>query len=63
MSLVSVPCPACGTSTYLSLPDGHRFVATEPVGDDDDRDDLIEETVTCDDCGTEFSAGHAPARE
>jgi ribosomal protein S27AE len=61
MPLVSVPCPDCGASTYLSLPDGNRFVTTEPGEGDGDRTDLTEETLTCDDCGATFPALHGPA--
>ncbi|QIB73848.1 hypothetical protein GL213_09845 [Halogeometricum borinquense] len=63
MPLVSVPCPTCGASVYLSLPDGNRFVTAEPGEGDDDRDDLTEERLTCEDCGTEFPALHGPERD
>ena len=61
MPLVSVPCPDCGASTYLSIPDGNRFVTAEPGAGDEDRSDLTEETLTCDACGSEFPALHGPA--
>ncbi|SFR43607.1 Trm112 family protein [Halogeometricum limi] len=63
MPLVSVPCPACHASTYLSLPDGHRFVTAEPGEGDDGRDDLTDETLTCEACGTEFPVRYGPARD
>ncbi|WP_231751424.1 hypothetical protein [Halogeometricum sp. CBA1124] len=55
--------PRLRASVYLSIPGGNRFVTTESGEGDDDRDDLTEETVTCDDCGTAFPALHGPARD
>ncbi|SFL11833.1 hypothetical protein SAMN04487950_2565 [Halogranum rubrum] len=63
MGLISVSCPACGASTYLSLPTGRRFVTAEPGEGDDGREDLSEATATCDACETSFPVIHGPARE
>lgn len=60
MGLISVTCPTCGGSTYLSLPTGRRFVTAEPGEGDDGRDDLSETTATCDHCETAFPVIHGP---
>ena len=60
MGLLSVSCPACGASTYISLPTGRSFVTAEPGEGDDLRDDLSELTATCDVCETAFPVMHGP---
>lgn len=60
MGLISVSCPACGASTYLSLPAGRRFVTAEPGEGDQGRDGLEETTATCDACETAFPVIHGP---
>lgn len=62
MSLVSVTCPACGASTYVSLPTGHRFVTAEPAGDDPDRPGRETTDAACDACGETILVVHAPRR-
>ncbi|WP_224447039.1 hypothetical protein [Haloprofundus salilacus] len=63
MSLVSVSCPACGASVYVSLSDGRRFVTAEPDetgggSSDDGGSDLEEETAICSACDTAFQVIH-----
>ena len=62
MSLLSVSCPACGASTYVSLPPGRRFVTTEPS--DKERSeptyDIVDEN--CDSCETTIPVVHGPSR-
>jgi hypothetical protein len=62
MGLVSVSCPVCGSSAYVSLPAGRRFVSAEPGEGDDGLDGLAETTATCDACGTAFPVIHGPGR-
>jgi rRNA maturation protein Nop10 len=62
VSLVSVTCPACGASTYVSLPTGHRFVTAEPAGDDPDRPGRETTDTVCDACGETIPVVHAPQR-
>lgn len=61
MSLVSVSCPVCGASNYVSLPATHRFVTAEP-DEHEGRDGEEVESVGCDSCETAFPVVHAPRR-
>jgi cytochrome c5 len=61
--LVSITCPTCGASTYVSLPTGHRFVTAEPAGDDPERAGRDVSEETCDACETTITAVHAPQRD
>ncbi|QCJ47960.1 hypothetical protein [Haloprofundus sp. MHR1] len=66
MSLVSVSCPACGASVYVSLPAGRRFVTAEPgegVGDGEERTDLETTTATCSACDASFPVIHGGSGE
>lgn len=63
MSLVSVSCPACGASTYVSLPAGHRFVTAESAGDDRERAGRQVSDETCDVCEATITVVHAPQRD
>lgn len=61
MPLVSVSCPECGASTYVSLPAGHRFVTAEPeTGDNSGPPNQETSEVTCDGCQAAFPVVHAP---
>lgn len=62
MALVSVSCPVCGASNYVSLPAAHRFVTAEP-DEHDGRDGDEVEAVDCDACEATFPVVHAPRRE
>ena len=63
MPLVSVTCPACGVSTYVSLPDGHRFVTAEPDGDEPARAGRTVSEEPCTACGATIPVVHAPQRD
>lgn len=62
MSLISVSCPVCGASTYVSLPPGRRFVTTEPS--DQERAEPAYEIVDeqCDGCEETIPVVHGPQR-
>lgn len=62
MSLVSLTCPACGASTYVSLPTGYRFVTTEPAVDDPDRTGREQKETVCDACTVTIPVVYAPTR-
>ncbi|MFD1515384.1 hypothetical protein [Halomarina rubra] len=59
MGLVGATCPNCRASTYLSVPEGRRFVGTERGASE--REGLVEEETTCDSCGATFPFVHGPA--
>lgn len=62
MGLISVSCPACGASTYLSLPSGRRFVTAELGEGDEGREGLEAMAATCDACETTFPVIHGPTQ-
>ncbi|KTG10114.1 hypothetical protein AUR64_10995 [Haloprofundus marisrubri] len=58
MSLVSVSCPSCGGSVYVSLPVGRRFVTAEPGEGEEGASDLETTTATCSACSESFPVVH-----
>ena len=63
MSLISVSCPVCGASTYVSLPSGRRFVTTEPGEEERAEPTYGIDDERCDGCETTIPVVHGPRRD